>query len=70
MNRESSLTVNDLLTFVNKGAIQLSDSFIRELKGYPSDSVVIPVETVDGKRLIVLDKDKAHEIMRAFKDRI
>jgi HSP90 family molecular chaperone len=44
--------------------------FIRELKGYPSDSVVIPVETVDGKRLIVLDKDKAHEIMRAFKDRI
>ena len=42
MNREPSLTVNDLLTFVNKGAIQLSDSFIRELKGYPSDSVVIP----------------------------
>ena len=70
MNREPSLTVNDLLTFAKKGDIHLSDKFIEELKGYPTDSFVIPVDTVDGKRLIVLDKDKAHEIMRAFKDRI
>lgn len=61
------LEVKKVLEDFKQGRINLTPSFVEELKMYSDDSVILAVPDVDGHtRMLILTKEKAEELVRSI----
>ena len=58
------------ITDYEAGKIKLSPAFVEELRQYGDDKVLLAMPTVDGNKMIVMDKTKATELYELAKKEI
>lgn len=64
----NTVTVREILADQASGKLHLSLAFIDELSKYDTESVVIPLPNDStGAKVIVLDKDKAEQVIVQIK---
>lgn len=64
------LEIKKVLEDYEAGKIKLTPAFVEELRQYGDDKVLLAMPTVDGNKMIVMDKAKATELYELAKKEI